>query len=41
VVNCQVVPVPELWEWIEDITKIQIPHQIIQAIVSWISEAYR
>jgi len=40
-VNYELIPIPNLWDWIEDVTKIQLPHQIMQAVVSWISEEYQ
>ena len=34
-------PVADLWRWNEDVTKIQLPHQILRRIAAWISEAFR
>jgi len=36
----QHLPSPQLWGWIEDFGRILVPHQILQAVVSWISEVY-
>ena len=29
---------PHLWAWIEDFGKVHVPHKILQAVVSWLSE---
>ncbi|MBC8427807.1 alpha/beta hydrolase [bacterium] len=36
----QHLPSPQLWDWIEDFGRILVPHQILQSVVSWISEVY-
>lgn len=33
-------PAPRLWVWEEAFGKVQVPHPILQAVVSWISEVY-
>ncbi len=33
-------PNPQLWVWEEAFGKIQVPYQMLQSIVSWISEVY-
>lgn len=30
---------PHLWVWLEDFAKVHVPHQILQAVVSWAREA--
>jgi hypothetical protein len=27
--------------WIEDINKVLVPHEVLQAVVAWLVEAYR
>lgn len=29
-------PAPELWSWAEDITRMHVPHRILDAIVAWV-----
>ena len=36
----QHTPNPELWTWIENFGKVRVPHQILQSVISWISEVY-
>ena len=31
-------PDPKLWVWIEDFSQVLVPHQLLQSIVSWVSE---
>jgi uncharacterized protein len=35
------LPSPNSWIWAEDISKILVPHQILQSMVSWMSEVLR
>jgi len=37
-VEYQHFPNPQLWTWIEDFGQILVPHQILQSVISWISE---
>lgn len=37
-VTYQPMPLPQLWTWSEDVSKILVPHQILQSVVAWISE---
>lgn len=37
-VTYQRVPNPQLWNWIEDVDKVLVPHHTLQAIASWIAE---
>jgi uncharacterized protein len=30
---------PELWEWVEDVTRLQLPHRISAAITDWIAKS--
>jgi pimeloyl-ACP methyl ester carboxylesterase len=32
------LPNPKLWVWIEDFGQVLVPHQLLQSIVSWVSE---
>jgi len=34
------LPNPQFWTWIEDFSHILVPHQILQAVMSWMSEVY-
>ena len=33
-------PSPQIWVWTEDVIRILVPHPILEATVSWISEVY-
>jgi len=33
------LPNPNLWVWIEDFSQVLVPHQLLQSIVSWVSES--
>ena len=35
-----VLPNPQFWTWVEDFSHILVPHQILQAVLSWMSEVY-
>jgi uncharacterized protein len=39
-VEYQRLPNRQFWIWIEDFGRILVPHQVLQSIVSWISEVY-
>lgn len=36
----QYLPSPQLWIWKEAFGRVRVPHQILQSIVSWLSEVY-
>lgn len=36
----QRLPSPQFWIWMEDFARVLVPQQILQSIVSWISERY-
>lgn len=33
-------PAPHLWVWKEALDRVQVPHSILQSVISWISEVY-
>ena len=39
-VTYQHTPSPDLWIWIENFGKVRVPHQILQSMISWISEVH-
>jgi hypothetical protein len=32
---------PQFWMWLEDLSRVLVPHQVIQSIISWISKVAR
>lgn len=44
-VEFQHSPSPQIWKrsdrfWIEDLTRVAVPHQVLKSIVTWVSERY-
>ena len=37
-VQYQRAPMPHLWLWAEDFGRVHVPHKMLQAMVSWVSE---
>jgi protein-tyrosine phosphatase len=37
-VEHQHLPHPRLWTWTEAIDKIHVPHQVLEAVVSWLAK---